>query len=297
LKFVAKVGFIGGLLFAQSVRAEPPPAPPVTSDAARTPVVWDPAWARAGTADYFVIGGSASLALAAAIISPLPNHAYGGVLFDESVRDAVRLSTSSARYAARDASDVLVSLSTTWPLFVDAMITTWWYRQSADVAYEMAIIDAEALTITAALQGVTNTIASRERPYGRNCGTTLSPDLVDCDNPGRYRSFFSGHSSLTFTSAGLLCSHHLHLDLLGGPADVTTCVTGYLVAATTASLRVLGDMHYASDVLTGAVVGTAVGLVVPALHYRRSRATSDSARGMDVRIVPSPTGASVMGTF
>src|SRR5262249_26132869 len=101
----------------------------------------------------------------------------------------------------------------------------------------------------------------------------------------------------TFTSAGLLCSHHLHLDLLGGPGDVATCVTGYVVAATTASMRVLSDVHYATDVLTGALVGTTVGLVVPALHYRRSRKSEDTARAFDLRFLPAPNGASVVGTF
>jgi len=291
----ALVALLGALLVAESAHAEPASDP--ARDSARTPIVWDPAWSRASVADYVIIGGSGTIALAAAIVSPLPPHARGGVLFDESVRDALRLSTPEARYAARDTSDVLLSLSATWPFFVDAMITAWWYRQSPDVAYEMAVIDAEALGITAALQGVTNTLASRERPYGRDCGSSLSENLVDCANPVRYRSFFSGHSSLTFTSAGLLCWHHLQLDLIGGPADAATCVTGYLVAATTASLRVLSDVHYATDVLTGAIVGTTVGLVVPAIHYRRTRRAESSATGLDLRIVPAPTGASVMGTF
>jgi membrane-associated phospholipid phosphatase len=293
LNRAALVSTLAVLVLAATARAEEPSGAVI--DASRAPIVWDPEWARATTADYVVIGGSGALALGAAIVPPLPKHAYGGVLFDESVRDAVRLPTAGARYAARDTSDVLLSLSVTWPFFVDTMISAWWYRQSRDVAYEMAIIDLEALGITAALQGVTNTIASRERPYGRDCGSGLSNDNTDCTSNSRYRSFFSGHSSLTFTSAGLLCAHHLHLDLLGGPADVATCITGYLVAATTASMRVLSDVHYATDVLTGAVIGTTVGLVVPALHYRRARPAS--ATGMDLRLVPAPTGASVVGTF
>jgi membrane-associated phospholipid phosphatase len=287
---------LGVLLLVGTAHADPSDPAPAALDTARTPIVWDPMWARAGWVDYAVTGASAGAALAAAIVPPQPKHAYGGVLFDEQVRDALRLPSLSARYAARDASDVLLSLSATWPFFVDGMITAWWYRQSPDVAYEMMVIDAEAFAITAALQGVTNTIASRERPYGRDCGRGLSEDAVDCDDPVRYRSFFSGHSALTFTSAGLLCSHHIQLDLLGGSADAVTCVTGYVVAATTASLRVLSDVHYATDVLTGAVIGTTVGLVVPALHYRR-RDRVPRAGGLDLRILPSPTGASVVGTF
>jgi membrane-associated phospholipid phosphatase len=208
------------------------------------------------------------------------------------VRDALRLPSLRARYVARDTSDVLLSLMTTWPFFVDTAITAWWYRESPDVAYEMAVIDAEALAITAALQGATNTIAGRERPYGRDCGGALPNEVNDCANPVRYRSFFSGHSSLTFTAAGLICSHHLHLDLLGDPADVVSCVSGYVLAGATATLRVVSDVHYATDVLTGAAIGTAIGLAVPALHYhRRSRSP------VELRFVPGAAGASVMGVF
>jgi hypothetical protein len=278
---------------------EPPATVP---DDARAPIVWDPAWARANAVDYAVIAASGSIALAAAIVPAQPKHSYGGVLFDESVRNALRPSSIQARYIARDTSDVLVSLTATSPVFIDAMITTWWYRKSRETAYEMAVIDAEAMAITAALQQVSTGVASRERPYGRDCGSGLPNEANDCTNPTRYRSFFSGHSSLSFTGAGLVCSHHLHLDLLGGGApDVAACVGAYAAAAATATLRVVGDMHYATDVLTGFIVGTAVGLGVPAIHYARrtpSDATHPTTTGtLEVNVVPLPNGVSVGGVF
>ena len=274
----------------------------IVPDEARAPIVWDPAWARAGTVDYAVTFGAAGIALAAAIVPAQAKHAYGGVLFDESVRNALRPASRQARYIARDTSDVLVSLAATSPFFIDAMITTWWYRKSRDTAYEMAVIDAEAMAITAALQQVSTGVASRERPYGRDCGGDLPNEANDCSNPTRYRSFFSGHSSLSFTGAGLVCSHHLHLDLLGGGApDVAACVTAYAAAATTATLRIVGDMHYATDVLTGFIIGTAVGLGVPAIHYARRSpegATRPTTTGtLEVNVVPLPNGVGVGGIF
>ncbi|MBC7018165.1 hypothetical protein, partial [Salmonella enterica] len=87
----------------------------------------------------------------------------------------LRLPTSEGRYIARDASDVILSLEATWPFFVDALVATWWYRGSPDAAAQMALVDGEALAVVTAIQGVTNTLVSRERPYGRTCGTAELP--------------------------------------------------------------------------------------------------------------------------
>jgi membrane-associated phospholipid phosphatase len=206
--------------------------------------------------------------------------------------------TSEGRYVARDASDVILSLEATWPLFVDALITTWWYRGSPDAAGQMALIDGQALAIVTALQGATNTLVSRERPYGRICGTPEQPDsTIDCEGNVRYRSFFSGHSAFTFMSAGLICVHHQKLDLLGGTGDAIACVAGYAGAAATATLRVMGDMHYVSDVAVGAGVGTLVGLAVPLLHYRRVNLAPKEKAVLDWTLVPIGAGLGVGGTF
>lgn len=234
-----------------------------------------------------------------AIIPPIEgNRRSGGILFDEGARDFLRAPSFEGRYVARDSSDVLLSLATTYPFFVDALVSAWWFRGNADVARQMAFIDAEAMAITGTLQGVTNVLAARERPYGRTCGDETPEDSVDCTTTGRYRSFFSGHAAFTFTAAGLICSHHLELDLLGNKfADVASCVSAMLGAGAAATLRVVGDMHYASDVILGAVVGTSVGIGVPWLHYHGFR-TGGRVGGVDFHFVPNPSGgASLMGTF
>jgi membrane-associated phospholipid phosphatase len=210
----------------------------------------------------------------------------------------LRLPTSEGRYIARDASDVILSLEATWPFFVDALITTWWYRGSPDAAAQMALVNGEALAIVTAVQGVTNTMASRERPYGRICGTDEQPgSTIDCEGNVRYRSFFSGHAAFTFMSAGLICVHHQKLDLLRGIGDELACVAAYSGAAATATLRVMGDMHYVSDVAVGATVGTLVGLAVPLMHYRRIHLAPKDRTGADWRIMPVGAGVGVGGTF
>jgi membrane-associated phospholipid phosphatase len=152
------------------------------------------------------------------------------------------------------------------------------------------------MAIAAAFQGAANFLGGRERPYGVDCGTAISGNTIDCQSPSRYRSFFSGHSALSFTSAGLICAHHLALDLFENAADPAMCATAFVAAGAIATLRMVGDMHYLSDVLTGAVVGTAVGLGIPLLHHYR-RAEPSSASGLRLQIVPSWGGAQLVGTF
>lgn len=263
-------------------------------------IIWNPEWPRFGMADWIITGAATAITLTAAIVPPQKKHAFGGVLFDDDARKTLRVATNDGRYIARDASDVILSLEATWPFFVDALITTWWYRGSPDAAAQMALVDGQALAIVTALQGATNTIASRERPYGQICGTPERPDAtIDCEGNVRYRSFFSGHSAFTFMSAGLICVHHQKLDLLGGSGDDIACVMGYAGAAATATLRVMGDMHYVSDVVVGAGVGTLVGTLVPLLHYRRVNLapTSTKAGAVDWTVIPVGAGLGVGGTF
>src|SRR6267143_1642387 len=98
---------------------------------------------RIGTTDLVVIGAAGGVALGAAIVSPHSKHAYGGVLFDEDARDALRARSQETRYAFRDMSDVGVSISSTWPFLIDALVTAWWYRGYERLARDMAIVDAE----------------------------------------------------------------------------------------------------------------------------------------------------------
>ncbi|MBX3201225.1 MAG: phosphatase PAP2 family protein [Labilithrix sp.] len=286
------------LLATSAARAEP--AGPVVLGPSRAdyddgPDTWRPARAlRVGAADYLVTGAAVAVTFGAAGLPPGPAAWRGGILMDERARSALRLRTAEGRDAALDASDAGLALTTAWPFFADALVSAWWYRGRADVAYHMTVVSAEAFAIATALQGVANHVGRRERPYGRLCGGGLPDESIDCDRGVRDRSFFSGHATVAFTGASLLCAHHLGLGLLGPPGDVATCVGGAVVAASTSMLRVMSDMHYVTDIALGAVVGTAVGLAVPILHMRR--ATVRSA-GPDVRLAPVGTGVGVVGEF
>jgi membrane-associated phospholipid phosphatase len=257
-------------------------------------------YARFGWGDAVVTGLGGITTLAMAALKPIESQRRsGGVAFDRDLRRALRASSFDGRYVARDASDVILSLELTYPFFIDSLVTAWWFRGNADAARQMALIDAEAFAIAGALQGVTNVIAARERPYGGDCGGLLPAQGIDCESFGRYRSFFSGHSMFSFVAASLVCSHHMTLELFGNrTADAMSCVTGYLLAGITASLRIVGDMHYASDVIAGGLVGTAVGLTIPWLHYEfGTTPAAPLSQSLRVYIVPTGRGAAFGGAF
>jgi membrane-associated phospholipid phosphatase len=248
--------------------------------------------------DLILTGAAGGVTLAMAIVPPRGAHVSGGILFDDAVRSALRPSDLQTRYMFRDASDVGLSLMATWPFFADSLMSAWWYRGSRDVAEQMALVNLQTLAVSGAVQGMTNVLVSRERPYGHDCGTQALPsEAIDCEGATHYRSFFSGHAAFSFTSAALICIDHAKHELLGEPWDTLSCAGGYAVAATTAAFRVVGDVHYATDVLSGALVGTLIGYGIPFLHYSHVELGTVKTGSLVMQVVPSAFGAGVVGTF
>ncbi len=275
----------------------------VDADVEGPSLEWDPAWGTFSTADWVVTGTAMVTTLTATIAGPLPSHRRGGILFDEAARDSLRLGTEVARRNVRDVSDVLLTLLASYPFAIDALVVAGWHHNSPEVAREMALLNLETLAVMTAIQSLTKVLVSRERPYGRECGGELNPQDRACTRGDRYASFFSGHSAVTFTAAGLICSHHMNLDLYGdSTASAAVCATGLVLAGTTAVLRVVGDQHYASDIIIGSAVGALVGFGVPwLLRYRHGSDRNDEqasrSDGPTIHIVPAGLGVGAVGTF
>ena len=246
-----------------------------------------------------LLGGSVAVAVGAHIIGPLDRRRTGGVWIDESVRDTLGLDGRRGQYLARDTSDVLLTTLETWPLF-DAVVIGGWYRQSPTVARELSLIAFETFAVTAAVQTVVKITVGRERPYGRACGDSLSSTHRDCEGSRRYYSFYSGHAAQSFAAAGLNCMHHAYVPLYGGgAADAAPCIAGFTLAGVTGALRIAGDQHYFTDVATGAVMGTAIGLGVPWFFHFRAGVSREAvpSQAPSLRVLPMPNGAMMTGRF
>lgn len=287
------------------VLAAPPKPTPVTA-AELEPKVhtirWHPEWGKVRWPELTLTGIAVGAAVAGQILKPIGSPWESSLLGDDDARPALRLGSPNERRVARDFSDVLLTSMVGFPVIIDALVVAGWSRQSTDVAAQMLMIDAEVFAVTMAIQGLTNVLTNRTRPYAVECGGELDPSSLDCEGLTRHRSFFSGHTSAAFAAASLVCSHGVNLDLYENPQLTgVVCATGYVLAATTGLLRVASDMHNLSDVVVGATVGTLVGLGLPWLfHYRFADiddAKADGERGPTVQLAPMGLGLSAFGTW
>lgn len=115
----------------------------------------------------------------------------------------------------------------------------------------------------------------------------IRPDAWDGSGPARALdsrvSFWSGHTATAFAAAaaaGTLAT------LRDAPAAPWIVGGGAAAAGAVGYLRLAADRHWATDVLAGAGWGTAVGILVPWLHWHPVA---------HVRLMPSPGG--IAGEF
>jgi membrane-associated phospholipid phosphatase len=185
-------------------------------------------------------------------------------------RAARSLRWSNARYAAAT-SDASAFLAT--PV---AGIAGLALAASADGERGHIARDALLVAESAAVAGVATQLVKfsvgRERPYAHD-----RAGLRFRASPDQNLSFLSGHTSLAFsiaTAAGTVASLR---DYRGAPF---VWLAAMPIAVLTGYLRIAADKHYLTDVLAGAIVGAAAGVVVPlAFHGREAPA-------------PAPAGAS-----
>ncbi len=286
-------------IYESSNLAGRPIAPTLPGRGAGSPRSWKSHWKEFSTANYIIAGAGIGLGVTGALFQPRANAWTSRIAVDERVHDNLGIHDFNGGVWARDTSDLLLSASVAFPLLVDSLIVVHWYRNSGEVAKQMALISAETLGVMAGIQAMTAGLASRERPYVRHCGDELPADLSECHGKNPYRSFFSGHTSLSFAGAGLTCSHHIHHDVFGtGLSDGLACGGAMLVAGTVGLMRIVGDQHYLTDVLVGAGMGTMIGLGLPwLLHYRPSGRSRSDPDKLTWQLMPVPHGLGVGGKF
>ncbi|WAS84541.1 MULTISPECIES: phosphatase PAP2 family protein [unclassified Corallococcus] len=148
--------------------------------------------------------------------------------------------------------------------------------RSSGASTEFFAQDATIMVQSAVLASVANQAVKfavgRERPFvhvlpEEEKGLTAHPS----DNN---LSFYSGHTNLAFSlavSAGTVAAMrgYKHQAIIWG--------VGLPLAASVGLLRMGADKHYLSDVLTGAVLGTAFGVAVPLLLHGRVDDTAPAA--------------------
>ena len=269
-------------------------SPEAHADGSR--LAWNPAWTRFRPVEYGLTGGAAAGTFALYLAVPDADEPrwVGGVLLDDTLRRGLRLRSPEARDAARTASDVTALSTVVWAVGVDSVVVPL-LRHSSDVAAQLSAMDAESFALSSLIAPLIFKTAARARPPYADCQRDPSFDPLCRSHTDE--SFPSGHTAVSFTAAGLSCAHHLHAALYGSPvADALACAGTITLAASTGTLRVLGDRHYATDVWVGAIVGFAVGYGVPTLfHYGKVDKDAQSAQTQEP--LGAGLGPTISGVF
>jgi membrane-associated phospholipid phosphatase len=193
---------------------------------------------------------------------------------DAAVKEAAR----ADRRAAHRASNVLGFVGVPVLLYAadalvarrDGRLSEW----SAD-----ALVITEAAVLAADVNQAVKVAVGRERPFvhtlpaDRKSGTHEPED--------NHLSFYSGHTTLAFalaTATGTVAT------MRGYSQAPAIWGVGMPLAALTGYLRIAADRHYFTDVLAGAVVGAAIGAVVPLLHGTEPRGAGVGTSALRVAV-------------
>lgn len=160
---------------------------------------------------------------------------------------------------------------------------------------ENATIVLESMTAAMAMNQITKFFAGRQRPCA-HFGLELARPCYS-DGSDNNLSSFSGHAAFTASIAmasGMVASMRQYR------LAPLVWTTGAAISLSTGYLRLAADKHYLSDVVTGTVIGAAVGFFVPYLFHGPRPALDPAARpetGKAASALSSPPLVSISGTW
>lgn len=157
-------------------------------------------------------------------------------------------------------TDVAVGCSLLAPVLLDRFLI----GSFNDAFWEDMLVYAQTMAITATLLSVTKHVV--QRPLPRSYAG--EPGYVD--SPDGYRAFFSGHTSMATAALSFAATTYAYRK--GDAIWPWVVVGGTGIAIGTG--RVLGGVHFWSDVMVGFAVGTTVGILVPTFHRKDVTRTS-----------------------
>lgn len=229
------------------------------------------------------------LAIALGVGDPTLPPTWGANPFDAAVRDGVRLHDVDARTAIGRTSDFLVAGVVVYTALVEGLAIPL-SQDGPEAAWQSTAAYALAMGLSATFDELMKIAASRSRP--REPGCDASPVPTRCATLTSGGSFYSGHAAMAFTSAGFSCAMHLDRSLYGDAgADGAACGASLLAATTISLFRLMADQHYLTDVLTGAILGFAMGYLIPILVIPAGHPTADRTSATDARLFVLPTTA------
>lgn len=211
-----------------------------------------------------------------------------GILFDDASRSRLVAHSHAGRARAAHVSDLMWYSTQGFAVFDSLLTPLATDDGNTDVALQMTLVNWQAFGFAFLATRIPVKAVGRGRPSLQECHADPNYDgACNPNDPGRTQSAFSGHTSMTFTAASLVCMHHAYLELYGDPAlDYGVCGLAMASATTVGTLRIVADKHWTSDVLIGAGIGLASGLGVPYLFHYSHALEAKPAGDMEVAVAP-----------
>ncbi|MBW1810867.1 MAG: phosphatase PAP2 family protein [Deltaproteobacteria bacterium] len=148
-----------------------------------------------------------------------------------------------------------------------------------------SLVLAETLSFTFSATNIIKFIVQRPRPLVYDSGIDDAKRL----SGNSALSFPSGHTASTFAMATAYSNIFMkrHPD---SPLVVPVWIGTYSLAAAIGVMRTEAGEHFYTDIFAGAVLGVGLGLLIPYLHERQTRAVADPvAAAIGIRFTPLVT--------
>ena len=141
---------------------------------------------------------------------------------------------------------------------------------------ETGQILAEAMICSGIYTQLLKVSLGRARPYTGDGNTDI--DLLEFEFDSDENSLPSGHTSLAFTVATVLSER---ID------NIYASIALFSFASLTAYQRIYSDVHWLSDTILGAALGTVIGLKIVKLHEKSEHEDSGYQLNIFPKITPS----------
>ncbi len=166
-----------------------------------------------------------------------------------------RASLGNYSPSAHNGANVIVATLVLAPLVIDAV-------DSRLHGYlEDTVVFLQTLVATQGVTQLTKSAVDRPAPL------LYAPNVAQADyeSADAHRSFISGHTSTSFTAATAY-SVTFWKRHPTSPLRFVVLGTSELAAFAVGLLKIKAGYHYATDVAGGALVGSALGLLLPLMH-------------------------------
>lgn len=203
---------------------------------------------------------------------------------DRAVHDGLRWDNREA--ANRLSSALAYGLAPLWLIGLDVSAAA--HEHNVTDAPVDVLLMAEATFSSAAVNQIVKILVARERPYAHDLAPSERALRYD-GSPDSRLSFYSGHTNLMFsvaTAAGTIASMrgYRFAPAIWGVGEGFAAITGYL--------RIACNRHYFTDVVAGALIGSAFGFAIPYFAHRPKEATLQASTPLS-----SPVTFDLRGTF